>query len=129
MRASTEMRDSPSTLEQCRRSKRRWLIAQWSFVFLLTISIIVGLGGPVARLKQTIVMANNQSISDSSYEQMIQRTLLVGKLGLVIGVVAFLGYLFAAIMHHRSKLKLQQARDLTSHPGKRKLPDKSEDLT
>jgi len=76
---------------------------------------MVGLGGPVARLKQTIVMADNQFISDSSYEQMIQRTLLAGKLGLVIGIAAFLGYLFAAIMHHRSKLKLQQASDQSTY--------------
>ena len=115
MSSSKEMTASASTLEQCRRSKRRWLLTQWSFVVLLTVSIMVGLGGPVARLKQTIVMADNQFISDSSYEQMIQRTLLAGKLGLVIGIAAFLGYLFAAIMHHRSKLKLQQASDQSTY--------------
>ena len=70
MSSSTEMTASASTLEPCRRSKRRWLITQWSFVVLLTVSIMVGLGGPVARLKQTIVMADNQFISDSSYEQL-----------------------------------------------------------
>jgi len=90
---------------------------------------MVGLGGPVARLKQTIVMADNQFISDSSYEQMIQRTLLAGKLGLVIGIVAFLGYLFAAIMHHRSKLKLQQACDQSTPLDGPELSEEKEDGT
>ncbi|MBB21527.1 MAG: hypothetical protein CMN04_01350 [Roseibacillus sp.] len=129
MSSSTEMTASASTLEQCRRSKRRWLITQWSFVVLLTASIMVGLGGPIARLKQTIVMADNQFISDSSYEQMIQRTLLAGKLGLVIGIVAFLGYLFAAIMHHRSKLKLQQACDQSTPLDGPELSEEKEDGT
>ena len=102
-------------LEKCRRSKRRWLIIQWSFVVLLTSSIMIGLGATVTRLKQTIKMADNHFISESSYEEMIQHTLLGGKLGIIIGVVAFFGYLYAAIMHHRSKRRLQQVREQNAH--------------
>ena len=67
MRSRTKTTDPASLFEKCRRSKRRWLVIQWSFVVLLTASIMVGLGGTVARLKQTILMADNQFISESSY--------------------------------------------------------------
>ena len=67
MRSRTKPTALASLFEKCRRSKRRWLVIQWSFVVLLTASIMVGLGGTVARLKQTILMADNQFISESSY--------------------------------------------------------------
>lgn len=107
--------DPGALLEKCRRSKRRWLITQWSFVVLLTSSIMIGLGATVTRLKQTIQMADNHFISESSYEQMIQHTLLGGKVGITIGVVAFFGYLYAAIMHYRSKRRLEQVREQNAH--------------
>ncbi|HCQ39985.1 MAG TPA: hypothetical protein DIV39_12580 [Verrucomicrobiales bacterium] len=129
MRSRTKTTDPASLFEKCRRSKRRWLVIQWSFVVLLTASIMVGLGSTVDRLKQTILMADNQSISESSYEEMIDRTLLAGKLGLAIGIVAFSGYLFAAIMHHRSKLNLQQVHDQSVLPDRPEPPAEREDVT
>ena len=111
MSSSVKPIDPSSLLQRCHRSKRRWLVTQWSFVVLLAASIAIGMGSTLTRLKQPIQLADNQFLSESSYEQMIQRTLLSGKLGLTIGIVAFSGYLYAAIMHHRSRLKLQQVHN------------------
>ncbi len=98
-------------VEKLRRTKRRWLLVLWCSALLLALSIILGMGATLSRLKQTVQLADDASLTEAAYEEMIQRTLLAGKSGLAFGVLAFLGYLCALLMHHRARLQLQRARD------------------
>ena len=104
------MTDAPS-VQKLQRTKRRWLLVLWCSALLLALSIILGMGAPLSRLKQTMQLADDASLSEAAYEEMIQRTLHTGKLGLVFGVLAFSSYLCAVLMHHRARQQLQRARD------------------
>lgn len=103
----------PGSFALLQQKKRRWLTLIWVFGALLSISIIVGLGSTFIRLQETVQMAD--SLSDASYEELTERTLFTGKLGLVCASLAFLGYLVAVVMHHRAKQSLQTARDDDRH--------------
>ena len=104
------MSDAPS-VQKLQRTKRRWLLVLWCSALLLALSIILGMGAPLSRLKQTMQLADDDSLSETAYEEMIQRTLHAGQSGLIFGVLAFTGYLCAVLMHHRAKQQLQRARD------------------
>lgn len=105
-----------STIQQLRRAKRRWLIAQWSCGFLLALSVLLGMGAALGRLKQSVHLADDHTLSEEAWNQMIQQTLWVGKAGLILGALAFLAYLGAVIMHHHARQKLhhfsEQDQDL-----------------
>ncbi len=120
-----------STIQQLRRAKRRWLIAQWSCGFLLALSVLLGMGATLDRLKKSVQLADDHSLSEEAWNQMIQQTLLMGKAGLILGALAFLAYLGALVMHHRTKQKLQhvseQDRDLAMLEGLLEEEDASPD--
>ena len=100
-----------STIQQLRRAKRRWLIAQWSCGFLLALSVLLGMGATLDRLKKSVQLADDHSLSEEAWNQMIQQTLWVGKAGLSLGALACLAYLGAVIMHHRARQKLHQVSE------------------
>ena len=100
-----------STIQQLRKTKRRWLITQWSCGLLLALSVLLGMGATLGRLKQSVHLAHDHSLSEEAYNQMIQRTLLAGKAGLILGALAFLAYLGSVVMHQRAKQKLQHVRE------------------
>jgi len=104
------MNGKPS-VQQLRRTKRRWLLILWCCGLLLALSIILGMGSTLNRLRQTVQLTDDPSLSEATYEEMIQGTLLAGKLGLVFGVLAFSGYLGAVLMHHRARQQLRRARE------------------
>ena len=108
------MNGEPS-VQQLRKTKRRWLLILWCCALLLALSIILGMGSTLSRLKQTVQLTDDPSLSETAYEEMIQGTLLAGKLGLVFGVLAFSGYLCAVLMHHRAKQQLPRAREEDRH--------------
>ena len=104
------MNGKPS-VQQLRRTKRRWLLILWCCGLLLALSVILGMGSTLNRLRQTVQLTDDPSLSEATYEEMIQGTLLAGKLGLVFGVLAFSGYLGAVLMHHRARQQLRRARE------------------
>ena len=104
------MNGKPS-VQQLRRTKRRWLLILWCCALLLALSIILGMGSALSRLGQTIQMTDDPFLSEAAHEEMIQSTLLAGKRGLVFGVLAFSGYLGAVLMHHRARQQLRRARE------------------
>jgi len=104
------MNGKPS-VQQLRRTKRRWLLILWCCGLLLALSVILGMGSTLNRLRQTVQLTDDPSLSEATYEEMIQDTLLAGKLGLVFGVLAFSGYLGAVLMHHRARQQLRRARE------------------
>ena len=104
------MTGAPS-VQKLQRTKRRWLLVLWCSALLLALSIILGMGSTLNRLRQTVQLTDDPSLSEATYEEMIQGTLLAGKLGLVFGVLAFSGYLGAVLMHHRARQQLRRARE------------------
>ena len=105
------MTDAPS-VQKLQRTKRRWLLVLWCSALLLALSIILGMGVPLSRLKQqTMQLFEDASPSEAAYEEIRQRTLHTRKSGLIFGVLAFSGYLCAVLMHHRARQQLQRARD------------------
>lgn len=91
--------------------KRRWLIALIGFGLLLAACILIGLGATVWRMQQTMDLVDSATVSDTAFEQMVERAILWGKLGLAIGTVAFAGYLVSFIMHQHAKEKLKTWRE------------------
>ena len=107
------MTDAPS-VQKLQRTKRRWLLVLWCSALLLALSIILGMGTMLSRLKQTMQLVDEASHSEAGYEEMeemTQRTMLAGTAGLILGSLAFLAYLCAVVMHHRVKQQIQRARD------------------
>ena len=107
------MTDAPS-VQKLQRTKRRWLLVLWCSALLLALSIILGMGTTLSRLKQTMQLVDDASLSEAGYEEMeemIQRTMLAGTAGLILGSLAFLAYLCAVLMHHRARQQIQRARD------------------
>ena len=95
--------------------KKRWFIATCLCGALLAISIIAGLGATVWRLQKTMELVDDTATSGIVYGQMVDRSILRGKLGLAIGCVAFAGYLYSFVNHHRAKERLVTARDEERH--------------
>jgi len=103
------------SVQKLHRTKRRWLLILWCSALLLALSIILGMGVPLSRLKQqTMQLVDDASRSEAGYEEikeMEERILLAGQAGLILGSLAFLAYLCAVVMHHRAKQQLQRARE------------------
>ena len=105
----------PGNSALLQQKKRRWLIRIWLCGALLAIAIVTGLGSTLSRLERTMKLIDDATLTDEAYKKIEQRTLRGAKLGLAVGTLAFFGYLYCLVMHHRTKQQIQAARDEERH--------------
>lgn len=100
---------------ELQRRKKRWLVFTYLFGLMLAVAIVVGLSTTVSRLDQTMKLVDDNSISDTTYDKMVDRSIVQGQVGLAMGTLAFFGYLISFVMHNRMKEKIKAQRDEGRH--------------
>lgn len=93
------------------QQKKRWLLVTIVCGVFLTLSVILGFGATVWKLQQSIGHIDDTGTSEEAFEQMVERSLLWSKIGLVAGALSFVGYIYGFIRHQRLKERLKRARE------------------
>lgn len=93
------------------QQKKRWLLITIICGVLLTLSVILGFGATVWKLQQSMSHIEDTGTSEAAFQEMVERSLLWTKVGLVSGALSLVGYLYGFIRHQRLKDRLKRARE------------------